>query len=227
MTGGSYGAAGKPRANRPSPHRAVARAATAGGFARDARDHAPVAAAAPIGIIRAPSLTVARRAAVNPLRRAAPRALRPRQEIPVFFERLPEFVANHVILVGILAMLIVALVSTEVARLTRKYKALSPAQLTHLINREGALVVDVSALNDFQAGHIPGARHVAMSQFDPENKELAKARELPVAVYDKMGTTSAQAAERLAKAGFTRVYWLEGGLSAWQGADLPLARGKS
>ena len=145
----------------------------------------------------------------------------------MFLERLPEFIANHVLLAGLFATLVVALVSTEVARLTRKYKALSPAQLTHLINRESALVVDVSALNDFQAGHIPGARHVAMSQFDPENRELAKARELPVAVYDKQGTMSAQAAERLAKAGFTRVYWLEGGLAAWQGADLPLARGKA
>ncbi|HVF34129.1 MAG TPA: rhodanese-like domain-containing protein [Candidatus Saccharimonadia bacterium] len=145
----------------------------------------------------------------------------------MFFERLPDFIANHVLLAGMFATLVVALVSTEVSRLTRKYKALSPAQLTHLINRESALVVDVSALNDFQAGHIPGARHVAMSQFDPENRELAKARELPVAVYDKQGTTSAQAAERLAKAGFTRVYWLEGGLAAWQGADLPLARGKA
>jgi len=145
----------------------------------------------------------------------------------VFLERLPEFVANHVILVGIFAMLLVALVSTEISRLTRKYKSLSPAQLTHLINRESALVIDVSALNEFQAGHIPGARHVAMSQFDPESKELAKVRELPVAVYDRQGTVSAQAAERLAKAGFTKVYWLEGGIAAWQGADLPTAKGKA
>ena len=82
-------------------------------------------------------------------------------------------------------------------------------------------------LNEYQAAHIPGARHVAMSQFDPESKELAKAKELPVAVYDRQGTVSAQAAERLAKAGFTRVYWLEGGIAAWQGADLPTAKGKA
>lgn len=145
----------------------------------------------------------------------------------VFFERLPEFIAGHVVLVGIFAMLLVALVSTEVSRLTRKYKALSPTQLTHLINREGALVIDVSALNEFQAAHIPGARHVAMSQFDPESKELAKVRELPVAVYDRQGTLSAQAAARLAKAGFTKVYWLDGGLAAWQGAELPTAKGKT
>ena len=145
----------------------------------------------------------------------------------MFLERLPEFVSNHVLLVGVAAMLVVALVSTEVARLMRKYKAISPAELTQLINRESALVVDVSAIADYEKGHIPSARHVAMSQFDPESRELARARELPVAVYDRQGTVSAQAAERLAKAGFTRVYWLEGGIAAWQGADLPLARGKA
>ena len=66
-----------------------------------------------------------------------------------------------------------------------------------------------------------------MSQFDPENKDLAKARELPVATYDRIGTVSGQAAQRLVKAGFTKVYWLEGGLAAWSEAQLPLAKGKS
>ena len=79
---------------------------------------------------------------------------------------------------------------------------------------------------DFEKGHIAGARNVLMSQFDPENKELAKVRELPIAVYCKSGTTSSQAAARLVKAGFKHVYWLGGGLAAWRQADLPTARGK-
>lgn len=144
----------------------------------------------------------------------------------MFAERLPEFIAAHTMLVGIAAMLVVALVATEIGRLMRKYKALSPAALTTLINRDNALVIDVSALNDYQAGHIVGSRHVAMSQFDPESKELAKVKDLPVAVVDKMGQQSQQACERLVKAGFSKVYWLDGGIAAWQGANLPLAKGR-
>lgn len=144
----------------------------------------------------------------------------------MFLERLPEFVAAHTMLVGIAAALVVALIATELSRLTRKYKSLSPAGLTGLINRDNALVIDVSALNDFQAGHIVGSKHVAMSQFDPESKELAKLRDLPVAVVDKLGQQSATACERLAKAGFTKVYWLEGGIAAWQSAGLPLTKGR-
>jgi len=88
------------------------------------------------------------------------------------------------------------------------------------------MLVDVSSIQDFEKGHIPGAKHVAMSQFDPENKDLAKVRELPVALVCRTGATSALAAKRLAKAGFKQVFWLDGGVSAWQSADLPVARGR-
>ena len=140
--------------------------------------------------------------------------------------RLPEFVGNHLMLAMMFAAILVALVGGEVSRLFRGYKELSPAGLTLLINRENALLVDLSSNQDYERGHIAGAKHVPLSQFDPENKELAKVKELPVAVYCKNGTTSAQAAKRLLKAGFTQVYWLGGGLAAWQQADLPTAKGK-
>lgn len=139
---------------------------------------------------------------------------------------LSEFIANHLMLVGILAALIVALIGNEYSQLTRKYKSLNPAQLTQLMNRDSALVIDVSPVADYQAAHIVGSRHVAMSQFDPENKELAKVRDLPVAVVDKNGQLAAQACARLVKAGFSKVYWLDGGLDAWRAAEMPLTKGR-
>ena len=80
-------------------------------------------------------------------------------------------------------------------------------------------------MQDFEKGHIPGAKHVAMSQFDPENKDLAKAKELPVA-HCKNGQTSSTAAARLVKAGFKHVYWLGGGLASWRQADPPVSKRK-
>ncbi len=144
-----------------------------------------------------------------------------------FLQRLPDFVQGNLILVAVFVVLLVMLVAGEVGRLTRKYKAITPGQLTQLINRDNALVVDVSAIADFQAGHIIGARHVPMSQFDPEQKDLAKVKDLPVALVCKTGQTSSGACERLAKSGFSKVYWLDGGMQAWAGADLPLTRGKA
>ena len=142
------------------------------------------------------------------------------------FDALIAFAAQSPILSSIFVVLTVALVYTEVARLFVGYKTVSPAQLTDLINRESALLVDVSAIAEFEKGHILGAKHVAMSQFDPENKLLAKAKELPVAVVGRTGQSSSEAAKRLHKAGFTRVYWLNDGLNAWIQADLPLTKGR-
>ena len=144
----------------------------------------------------------------------------------MFAERLPEFFASHPILSLAFLASTLALIANEFSRFTRGYNARTPALLTQLINRENALVVDVSPLNDFEKGHIVGSKNVVMSQFDPENKHLAKARELPVALVCRTGMVSAQAAKRLVKAGFQKVHWLDGGIGAWQSADLPLARGR-
>jgi len=145
----------------------------------------------------------------------------------VSFDRLPEFIGNHFMLVTAFLLVALLLISSEFSRLTRRYKAIAPAELTRLVNRENALLVDVSAPAEFESGHIAGARHVAMAQFDPEHKDLAKVKDLPVIVVCRSGQTSASACAKLSGAGFTKVHWLDGGLASWTGADLPLARGKA
>jgi rhodanese-related sulfurtransferase len=141
--------------------------------------------------------------------------------------KLPQFLGNHLVLALLFAALVIALIVTQIMVLLRKYKELTPAGLTQLINRDSPLLIDLSAIADFEKMHVPGAKHVAMSQFDPENKDLAKARELPVVVMDKDGRNSDSAAQRLVKAGFTRVYTLGGGVLSWQQAQLPVAKGKN
>lgn len=141
-------------------------------------------------------------------------------------DELLAFAGRHMLLALAFAGLTLAIAYHEVARLFRGYKALRPAALTALVNRENALVVDLSPLVDFEKGHIPGSRNVQPSQFDPENPTLAKARALPVVVVCRTGQASADAARRLQRAGFEHVYWLDGGIAAWQQADLPLVKGR-
>ena len=42
----------------------------------------------------------------------------------------------------------------------------------------------------------------------------------------RTGQTAGAAAKRLKKAGFEKVYVLDGGVAAWQQADLPLVKGR-
>lgn len=142
------------------------------------------------------------------------------------FETLKAFAASSPMLSIALAVLTVAILYTEIARLFRGYKSLRPAELTALMNRDNALVVDLSASGDFEKGHIAGSKNVATSQFDPENKLLAPAKTLPVVLVCRTGNASSDAAKRLKKAGFTQVYVLDGGVAAWQQADLPLVKGR-
>lgn len=142
-------------------------------------------------------------------------------------QKLPAFVSNHTALVALFVVILVALVAGEVGRLFRKWKSLTPAGLTQLINRDTPLIVDLSASADYEKAHIPGAKNVAMSQFDPETqKDLSKAKELPVVLVDKDGRGVGKAANRLIKAGFTKVFVLDGGTYAWQTAQLPVVKGK-
>jgi len=142
------------------------------------------------------------------------------------FAALTQFAGQNPVLSVLFVGLTLALVYTEIARFFVGYKIVSPAQLTDLINKQSALLIDVSAIAEFEKGHILGSKHVAMSQFDPENKLLAKAKELPVAVVCRTGQQSSDAAKRLHKAGFSKVFWLNDGINAWTQADLPADKGR-
>jgi rhodanese-related sulfurtransferase len=137
---------------------------------------------------------------------------------------LMAFAGRHPYLSLGLVGLTLALVYNELAGRLSGVRRIGPAQLTSLINRDNALVVDLRPAADFDKGHIAGAKNVQMSQFDPENKQLAPAKALPVVLVCKVGESASAAAKRLRKAGFSNVHVLEGGVQAWQAADLPLVR---
>ncbi|MEO9080326.1 MAG: rhodanese-like domain-containing protein [Rhodanobacter sp.] len=140
--------------------------------------------------------------------------------------KLPQFIGNHAALSALFVILLIALLAMQIGTLFSKIKELSPAGLTGLINRDTPLLIDLSSLADFEKMHIPGAKHVAMSQFDPEKKDLAKAKTMPVVVMDKDGRgNSIKAGQRLVKAGFEKVHTLGGGVLAWHAAQLPVAKG--
>ena len=141
-------------------------------------------------------------------------------------ETLLAFAGRHQLLSLLLAGITLGLLYNELSALFRGYRGLGPAALTALVNRDNALVVDLRPIADFEKGHIAGSKNVQPSQFDPEHKALAAARDVPVVLVCKAGQDSGAAAKRLRKAGFAHVYVLDGGIQAWQQADLPLVRGR-
>lgn len=141
-------------------------------------------------------------------------------------EELLAFASRNMLLAMGLAGLTIALIYTEVSRLFRGYTAVRPPALTALINREDAVVLDLSPSADFEKGHIAGAKSVPMADFNAQHKRLPSDKARPVVVSCRSGQASMGAAAQLKKAGFEKVYWLEGGVAAWQAADLPLVKGR-
>ena len=133
--------------------------------------------------------------------------------------------ANPVLSLALLGLTL-ALVYTEAMRLLSGFKSVDPAGLTALVNRQDALLVDVSPATDFEKGHIAGAKNLPLAQFDPAAKLLAKVKESPVVLACRTGMSSSGAARKLAKAGFKQVFWLDGGTAAWTQASLPLVKGR-
>jgi rhodanese-related sulfurtransferase len=97
----------------------------------------------------------------------------------------------------------------------------TPAEATHLINREDAWLLDVREPGEYGAGHALGARNVPLARLEAAGADLAKRKDKPVILYCESGDSAGRALAALKKQGFSRVLNLAGGLKAWQDAGLP------
>src|SRR5215213_8311781 len=82
---------------------------------------------------------------------------------------------------------------------------LSPAQATHLINREDATVIDVRDANEFATGHVLGAKNVPLARMETAGVDVVKKKDRPVILYCDGGDRAGKALATLKKQGFSRV----------------------
>lgn len=142
-------------------------------------------------------------------------------------EQLLEFIANHPYLTGAFGLVLAALIATEAMRLVRRWKEVDTHEAIRLINREDALVIDVSNSADHARGHILGAMHMPPSRIEAGDRNLFKHKDRPVLVYCKNGQISPQMAGKLVRMGFSRISVLKGGLNQWISDQQPVSSGKA
>ena len=90
-------------------------------------------------------------------------------------------------------------------------------QFKDLIATEGT-VLDVRTPEEWAEGIIPNAKKMNFHDDDFASQVDHLDKTKPVFVYCKRGGRSASAAEILKEKGFTKVYNLDGGISAWKDA---------
>ncbi|KAB2333833.1 rhodanese-like domain-containing protein [Cytobacillus gottheilii] len=84
--------------------------------------------------------------------------------------------------------------------------------------REGyrkAQLIDVREPNEYEAGHILGARNIPLSQLKTRLQELRPDK--PVYLYCQSGMRSGRAAQLLNRKGYKNLSHLQGGFKKWSG----------
>jgi len=118
-----------------------------------------------------------------------------------------------------MAFLIILLVVLLAVGLFRYYRQRAYLkQLTEDEFIEGyrkAQLIDVREPNEFDRGHILGARNIPVTQMKQRLIEIRKDK--PVYLYCQGSTRSSRAAQLLNKKGYQDIYQLKGGFKKWTG----------
>lgn len=139
-------------------------------------------------------------------------------------DKLIEFATNHIILVSLLAAITVMLLWNLFGGALSGIKQLSPAEVTRLMNRENAVLLDVRNANEYKNGHILNSINVPDAELATRLESLGKYKDKAVITYCEFGNNSVKVARTLKTAGFEQVYSLKGGIGTWRNASLPLTK---
>jgi rhodanese-related sulfurtransferase len=107
--------------------------------------------------------------------------------------------------------------------MTGRTSFVDPRTIADWAAEGGATLYDVREPHEFAAGHIPGARLMPLSAFDP-----AQVRPEPGArlvLHCAAGIRCGRAAEMLRASGYAGdIFRMDGGLKAWFAEGLPVER---
>jgi rhodanese-related sulfurtransferase len=136
-------------------------------------------------------------------------------------EQIFDFVTNHYILVSAFVFLLVAFVINEGKQ---GGAAITPTNLVTLVNREGAVLVDIRDTKEYSSGHIAGAVSMPVSSIDARIGELDPYKDKPVVLVCKMGQHASATGRKFKELGFENVRRLSGGMAEWTANGLPMVK---
>jgi len=137
-----------------------------------------------------------------------------------------QFIINHWALSAAFIAILLLLLLVEI-KSNMGGNRLSPADVTRMINRENAVVVDIRSSDQFSDGHIVNAINIPQADMvDNAANKLKKYQNKPLVLVCNTGQNALLLTKQLTKAGFTRVYVLAGGLQNWRNAGLFLTKNK-
>ena len=126
--------------------------------------------------------------------------------------------------IWLVALILISGGALAVPSIQRRGTKVSVLQATQMMNSGKIALVDVRDATAYAAGHVRDAKHIPLKDLAQRVGELDKFKAKPVIAMCQSGVQSSQATTQLQKAGFTEVYSLDGGLSAWRAQGLPIVK---
>ena len=102
--------------------------------------------------------------------------------------------------------------------------SLSASGAVQLINRDKAVVIDVSEAEEFATGHVGGAKNLPLNQLEDMLPAVVKNKALPLILVCPTGARANRAVAMAKKLGYEQAQCLAGGLKSWKEANLPLEK---
>jgi rhodanese-related sulfurtransferase len=103
---------------------------------------------------------------------------------------------------------------------------LDPDSLASLVReRPDTRLLDVRTPGEFEAEHIAGAYNVPLDTLGEHGAEIRAAVAEPVVLICRSGQRARKAEQALRAAGMSNLHVLDGGMTAWIAAGLPVRRG--
>ena len=131
------------------------------------------------------------------------------------------FFYQNIIAFTLLILCLIALIIYEGKKGGTK---VDPVEATRLINREGAVVVDLRPSEEFSTGHITGSLNVSAEKLEQQLNSIKHSKEAPLILVCKTGNNSKVVGGSLLRAGYSNVNLISGGMMTWQGSGLPLSK---
>lgn len=135
-----------------------------------------------------------------------------------------QFAINNWYLILGIVVVLGMLVWGPLTQLLHGVQHVTTAEAIRLMNHEKGLLVDVREPDEYRGGHIPNALSLPLSGLATGLKQIEKHMARPIIVCCRTSQRSARAAVALRKHGFASVQVLAGGITTWQGENLPVVK---
>jgi phage shock protein E len=110
-----------------------------------------------------------------------------------------------------------------VAEAKRHITEISPNETRAQVERGEALLIDVREAEDWNEGHVTGAKNFSRGSIELEIEDAAPDLNQPIICYCGGGSRSALVTESLQKMGYKNARSMSGGFRSWKEAGLPIS----